>query len=109
MRNAVARVFKDTVALSVSDDVRLALADWQRRSGPDSARVFIAQVDDFTRRITSALVGPGGGTIFAAVTRPRAPAASLGNQKAEIHAVADNIGPRRGRPLFRAEHGDVFT
>src|SRR5215213_235168 len=103
------RVFEDAVALPVPDDVWLALANRQRRRGPDSARVFIAQVDNFTRRIADDIIGPRRQTILATVNRPRAAATSLSNQEPEIDIVTNDIGPRRGRPLFRAENGDVFT
>ena len=109
LRDAVTRVFENAVALTMPDDVRLSLANRQRRGGPDGARIFIAQVDHFSRRIADGVVGPGRQTILAAVERPRAAATGFGDLKSKLDRIADDVGPGRGRPLFRAEQRDVFT
>ncbi len=102
-------VLKNTVALPVPDDVWLTLAHRQRRGRPDRARVVITQIHNLARRIADRIVRPGCQTVLTTVQRPRAATTGFSDLKSEIDGVADDVGPWRGRPLFRAEEGDVLA
>src|SRR5205807_3309992 len=84
-------------------------ADRQRRRRPNYARILIANVDDFARRITNGVVGPGRQPIFVTVDRPRESAARFGNQESKVLGIRNHVRPGRRRPLTFAECRDVFT
>src|SRR6266480_1568106 len=102
-------MFKNRVALAVPDYVRFLFANRQGSGRPDSARVFVAQVNDFAGRIANSVVGPWRQTILVAVYRPGIAGAGFCNLKTKVILVGNNVGPGSRSPLFRSQQRHVFA
>src|SRR5262245_24033258 len=107
MFHTVTGLKKAGIALAVTDDGRLLTATGRRRRRPVLTCLFIANVNDLTRRITNRIIAPGSQAIRLAVACPRVTAATFGDQAAEVR-VCQDVDPRRRRSLAAAQSYDIL-
>ena len=107
--DAVVEVLEAAVSGAVARDVgRVRAANRLRRRAPQLTAVVVADVERLARRIADRIVGPRRQLVLAAVPGPGVAGAGLGDLEPE-RRVGDDVEPRGGRRLARAEDDDVLA
>src|SRR4051794_29618077 len=102
-------MLEDRVALPVPYDVWVITAHGRRRRRPERPALFVTQIDGLARWVAHGVVRPRREPVLAAVRRPCVTASGIRHLKAEVVFVGDDVCPRRGRPLPRAQDRYVFA
>src|SRR6202789_3854711 len=102
-------MLESAISLSVPRNIAGAwVADWRGRRSPHLAGLLIAYIQHFARAIGDRIIRPRRDLMFPAVEGPGKAAAVGRHLKSEVR-VGDDVDPRRGCGLSRAEESHVLA